>query len=254
MIGFIDSHAHIPTCKEDNSQIIQEAKENGLIRILNVGFDIPSSRESLQLSKEYDWIDSSFGIHPHFIGDEKENIIPFLQAQSKEKKYCAVGEIGMDKVKSETDIEIQKEWFRCQVAFACEKNYPVIVHNRNADEEVYAVLSEFSSVKGVMHCFSSDSRMAEKFLEIGMHISFSGNITYKNSNELRLAVKMIPDDRLLLETDSPYLTPIPYRGKSLNRPVFVKKVYEKAAECRQIDLESLTKQVYSNYNKLFHGG
>ncbi len=254
MIGYIDSHAHIPICKESEDQIVQEAIENHFLHIMNVGYDPASSADSLKLAKKYSWIDAAFGIHPHYIGLHEGTLSVFLQNQLQNSEFKAVGEIGMDTVKSKTDLSLQRKCFSEQIAFALEHHYPIIVHNRDADQEVYDVIKQFSGIQGVMHCYSSDRKMAEKFLKLGFYLSFSGNITYKRSIELREVVKMVPKNKLLLETDCPYLTPIPYRGKVLNKPFFVMEVYKEAAFLRDVQIEELSKQIICNYRTLFHGG
>ncbi|MDD4028418.1 MAG: TatD family hydrolase [Caldisericia bacterium] len=254
MIHYVDSHAHIPICKESVGDIIEEAVENHFDRIMNVGYDLASSEASLHLAKTFEWIDASFGIHPHYLNMYEKEIDTFLQTQRVHKEYRAVGEIGMDTVKSQTDLSLQRLCFTQQVDFAIKHQYPIIVHNREADEEVYEVLKQFPGIRGVMHCYSSDRKMAEKYLNIGLFLSFSGNITYKRSSELREVVKMVPIDRLLLETDCPYLTPLPYRGKTLNRPVYVKEVYKEAATLKNISLEVLSERLMKNYYTLFLGG
>ncbi len=254
MIQYIDSHAHIPLCKEPVEDIIKEVVENHFDHIMNVGYNPESSRASLDLARQYDWIDASFGIHPHYLDSYQDEISAFLQNQIVHQEYRAVGEIGMDKVKSQTDLTLQRACFIQQVDFACQHHYPIIVHNREADLEVYEVLKQFPGIEGVMHCYSSDRKMAEKFLNLGLYLSFSGNITYKRSIELREVVKIVPGDKLLLETDCPYLTPVPYRGKVLNRPLFVKEVYAEVATLRNISLETLHEAMMKNYRNLFHGG
>jgi TatD DNase family protein len=234
VIGYIDSHAHVPICKESTDQIVHEVIENHFLHIMNVGYDFASSMASLELAKKYSWMDASFGIHPHYIGSDENTISTFLQEQLQHQEYKAVGEIGLDTVKSTTSLSLQRKCLSQQIAFAFEHHYPIIVHNRQADQEVYDVLKHFSGIRGVMHCYSSDRKMAEKFLNLGFYLSFSGNITYKRNIELREVVKMIPKNRILLETDCPYLTPIPYRGKVLNKPLFVMEVYKKAAFLRDV--------------------
>lgn len=254
MIGYIDSHAHVPICKESTDQIVHEVIENHFLHIMNVGYDFASSMASLELAKKYSWMDASFGIHPHYIGSDENTISTFLQEQLQHQEYKAVGEIGLDTVKSTTSLSLQRKCFSQQIAFAFEHHYPIIVHNRQADQEVYDVLKHFSGIRGVMHCYSSDRKMAEKFLNLGFYLSFSGNITYKRNIELREVVKMIPKNRILLETDCPYLTPIPYRGKVLNKPLFVMEVYKKAAFLRDVQISELSERIVCNYRTLFHGG
>ncbi|MCK5848879.1 MAG: TatD family hydrolase [Caldisericia bacterium] len=254
MIELVDSHAHIPICKETEENVIKEAQEAGVIQIMNVGYDPESSLQSLVISEKYDWIDASFGIHPHYLSEMHVYLQKFLEEEHKKAKYLAIGEIGMDSVKSETSIDLQKECFSKQLRFALENNYPVIVHNRGTDQEVLKILQEYAGIRGVMHCYSSNREMAEKYLKLGLFLSFSGNITYKRSIELREVVKIIPKNRILLETDCPYLTPQKYRGKTLNKPSFVEEVYKTCVSMREENIEELSKQIKSNYLKLFHGG
>jgi TatD DNase family protein len=254
VIEYVDSHAHIPICKDTEENVIKEAQDTGLVQIMNVGYDPASSLQSLAISKKYDWIDASFGIHPHYLNEMHQHLKEFLKEEHEKAKYSAIGEIGMDSVKSETSIDLQKECFRTQLKFALENNYPVIVHNRGTDKEVFESLKEYTGIRGVMHCYSSDREMAEKYLKLGLFISFSGNITYKRSIELREVVKIVPKNKILLETDCPYLTPQKYRGKTLNKPSFVEEVYKTCVSLREEGIDELSEQVKNNYLELFHGG
>ena len=165
-------------------------------------------------------------------------------------KVIAVGEIGLDFYRNISDSDVQHDVFRKQLQLAKDLDLPVIIHNRNADEEIIKVLKEFKSVKGVAHCFSSDLKTANYLLDLGLYISFAGNLTYKNSNLCEVATEL-PLDRLLIETDAPFLSPMPFRGKE-NEPSRVKYVAEKLAECKGITFEEMALATKTNTEKLFN--
>jgi len=214
-----------------------------------VGTNLVDSRICLELAKKHKPIYASVGIHPH---DSKGVPIDYLD-QIKEllefNKMIAIGEIGLDYFRNISKPEIQIRVFREQMELAESLGKPVIFHNRDADEAVLKILSDFSSVTGVAHCFSSDQQTARKLLDMGYYISFSGNLTFKNSHLPKIAEKL-PLDRLLVETDSPYLSPVPYRGKP-NEPGRTRFVAEKLAELHNVSLEIIAKKTSENVNRLF---
>lgn len=246
-----DTHCHLyyKDLKNDIQAVLDRASQLGVNRFICVGTNLVDSRICLELAKKHKPIYASVGIHPH---DSKGVPIDYLD-QIKEllefNKMIAIGEIGLDYFRNISKPEIQIRVFREQMELAESLGKPVIFHNREADEDVLKILSDFSSVTGVAHCFSSDQQTAKKLLDMGYYISFSGNLTFKNSHLPKIAEKL-PLDRLLVETDSPYLSPVPYRGKP-NEPGRTRFVAEKLAEVHNVSLEIIAKKTSENVNRLF---
>ena len=210
----IDTHCHLfyNDLKNDLDGVLNRATELGVNRFICVGTNIKDSRVCLTLSQEHKHIYASAGIHPHDAKDAPENYVEQIHELMKNPKMVAVGEMGLDYFRNISDPKIQRKVFREQLQIASELHKPVIFHNRDADDDVIQVLSEFPDVIGVAHCFSSDLNTAKTFMDMGYYISFSGNLTFKNSH-LPGVAKELPLDKLLVETDSPYLSPVPHRGK-----------------------------------------
>ena len=246
-----DTHCYLyyKDLKNDIQAVLDRASQLGVNRFICVGTNLVDSRICLELAKKHKPIYASVGIHPH---DSKGVPIDYLD-QIKEllefNKMIAIGEIGLDYFRNISKPEIQIRVFREQMELAESLGKPVIFHNRDADEDVLKILSDFSSVTGVAHCFSSDQQTAKKLLDMGYYISFSGNLTFKNSHLPKIAEKL-PLDRLLVETDSPYLSPVPYRGKP-NEPGRTRFVAEKLAELHNVSLEIIAKKTSENVNRLF---
>ena len=247
----IDSHCHLymGSWKDNLPTILQNAKETGVGKIICPGIDIETSNKSAKIAFEYKEVYAAVGIHPHDAKDAPSNFIDKLIELLQQPKVIAVGEIGLDFYRNISDSEIQHEVFKKQLQLAKELDLPVIIHNRNADEEIIKILNEYKSVKGVAHCFSSDIMTAKSLLDMGLYISFAGNLTYKNSDLPEIA-KEIPFDRLLVETDAPFLSPRPFRGKE-NEPSRVKFVVDKLAECRDVSKEIIEMVTHDNAVKLF---
>ena len=248
----IDSHCHLymGSWSEKLDTILARAKENGVGKIICPGIDIESSWQSLTIAKNNINIFAAAGIHPH---DAKEAPIDFINQLHDilvQPKIVAVGEIGLDYYRNISDADIQRKVFKKQLQLAKKLNLPVIIHNRNADDDIIYILRQISSIRGVAHCFSSDITTAKIFLDMGLYISFAGNLTYKNSDLLEVA-KEIPLDRLLIETDAPFLSPVPYRGKE-NEPSRVKFVAEKLAECHEVSIKEIEIATQKNTETLFN--
>ncbi len=254
MNALIDTHAHLdfPQFNEDLNQVLQRARESGVIAVLNAGTDEQGSERSVELSKKYPQIGASVGIHPHDAARVSAGWLKKMEQLAGEKTVLAVGETGLDFYRDLSPREDQEQVFREQIRLACRVEKPVIVHSRKAHAETLQILKEekLPSCAGVMHCFSGDRGQAEAFLELGFYISLAGPLTYPRSHNLRDLLNYIPEDRLLLETDSPYLAPQAYRSKR-NEPSYVKLVYERAALTLGRDLEQLTEQIFVNAIRLF---
>lgn len=241
----VDSHAHLDSTEFENDRD-EVILNSGLDYILNVATDLDSAKLSFGLAERYDFIYFSAGIHPHNAG--KEDFTKFKEILNN-PKLKAIGEIGLDYYRDHAPREKQKEIFESCLKEAVKYDLPVVVHQRNAQKEVLGILREFS-VKGVMHCFSGTIEYAKECLFLGFHISFAGNITYPKADNLRNIAKKIPLDRLLIETDCPWLSPRQVRGKR-NEPSFVKYVAEELARIKGVSLEEIGKITGENFKRLF---
>ena len=251
MKNLIDTHSHIyyDQYKDDLSEVINRALEKGVERIICVGVDLETSIESLELANKYENIFCTAGYHPHESSKANKNYLNELEMICKEPKVVAIGEIGLDYYYKHSNIETQKRCFKEQVELANSLNLPVVIHNRESDNDLYEILKAYTP-KGVIHCFASDAEFATKIINLGLMISFTGIITFKNSS-LDNVVKSTPLSNLMVETDSPYLTPEPYRGKR-NEPANVSLIAEKIAEIKDTSITNVAEQTTSNALKLFH--
>ncbi|OPL11074.1 MAG: hypothetical protein AVO34_02975 [Firmicutes bacterium ML8_F2] len=249
MTLLIDTHAHLdfPHFAEDFASVLKRAQEAGLKAIVDVGTDEQSSRRAVELSRQYPMISASVGIHPHSAASASQKWLATLEELAELDTVLAIGEAGLDYYRNLSPRDKQEELFRAQIHLACRVDKPIIIHSREAHTRTLQILREekLPSKVGVMHCFSGEQKMLEAFLDLGFYISLAGPLTYPRSHTLRSLLKYIPGDRLLLETDSPYLPPQAFRGKR-NEPSFIKLTYERAAMELDMDLDQFAKQVYLN--------
>jgi TatD DNase family protein len=253
---FVDSHAHIdgPEYDDDRDAVITRAQESGVKTILNVGTGDPHSdafARTVQLAKEHENIYAAIGVHPHdarLYDDAAEAKLNELMAQSS--KVIAWGEIGLDYHYDNSPREMQREVFRRQLRAANARGLPVVIHTREADADTIEILQEGQPLAGIMHCFSGSLELARGAMELGFYISFSGNITFKKAEDLRAIAAEIPLERILVETDCPYLTPVPFRGKR-NEPARVVDVARGLAEVRGMSLEEIGQVTSANFAALF---
>jgi len=246
-----DSHCHLfyDEIFQDIDNVLIRSKNLGVNRFICVGTNINDSLLSLDISKKYENVYCSAGIHPHDSQNVDKDYIQQIELMMNSNKMIAVGEIGLDYFRNISSKKSQIKVFNELLQLADKIDKPVIFHNRDADEDIIEILSSYPNVTGVSHCFSSTLSTAKKLLDIGYYISFSGNLTFKNSN-LPSVAKYLPLDRLLVETDSPYLSPEPFRGKP-NEPGRTRYVAEKLAEIHNISFETIVEQTTKNINKLF---
>ena len=246
-----DTHCHLfyDQLKDDLCGVLERAKEQGVGRFICVATNISDSYECLEISKAYKNVYASAGIHPHDAKDASSDFIDKIHQLMENDEMVAVGEMGLDYFRNHSSPEIQKKVFRSQMQIALDIKKPIIFHNRDADKDLVSVLREFPDVNGVAHCFSSNLETAQKFLDQGYYISFSGNLTFKNSH-LPDVAKEIPLDRLLVETDCPYLSPDPYRGKT-NEPSRLGLVAKKLAQIHSISMEKIAKITSNNATEIF---
>ena len=249
----IDTHAHIDTeaYDTDRDEIIERAFESGLESIIVPGIVPKDFDRVLELTEKHEKIYCGIGIHPHnalIINEENLALIEHLLGR---KKVVAVGEIGLDYYYDFAPKDIQKKTFREQIKIAKSFNKPIIVHNRDSDEDLLEIITEEQdgTLEGVLHCFSGTIETLNKAIELGFHVSFTGNITFKKST-LSDIVESAPMDRIMLETDSPYMTPVPHRGKR-NEPLFVKYIAEKISEIKKISIDEVIEMTTMNAKRLF---
>lgn len=233
-------------------ETVQRAKESGVTEMAVVGFDAVTISKSLELSQSYSGIYSIIGWHPTEAGSYTSEIEDRIVRHLQDKKVVALGEIGLDYHWMEDPKDVQEKVFRRQLAIAREQNLPVSIHTRDVMEDTYAILKDehVETIGGIMHSFSGDTEWMERFLDLGMHISLSGVVTFKKAIDVQKVAKEVPLNRLLVETDAPYLTPVPYRGKR-NEPGYTRFVAEKIAELREQSFEEVAKATTENAHHLF---
>ena len=258
---FFDSHAHYNDEKfnEDRKEVIKEVYESGVTRSINAGYSVESSKYALDIAKEYRWMYTISGISPNDIPEtedlfEKElkELSDFINAEKDSNKIVAIGEIGLDYYWNKDNMELQKQAFMKQIELANKLGLPIVIHTREAVVDTLQILKEHKVIKrGVFHCCPLNRELVKEALKLGFYISFAGPITFKNSKNANEIIEMVPIDRILIETDSPYLSPEPNRGKR-NDSRNVKYIAEKIAEVKQIDLSEIAKITYNNANKIFN--
>ena len=246
-----DTHCHLyyKDLKKDLQGVFDRANKLGVNRFICAATNMEDVHQCIEIAENYDQVFCSSGIHPHDTKDAPKNYIEKIYNLMSNDNMVAIGEIGLDYYRNISDSNIQKKRLREQLKIALEIDKPVIIHNREADEDMISILTEFPEISGVAHCFSSNLDMANQLLELGYYISFSGNLTFKNSH-LPSVAKELPLDRLLVETDSPFLSPVPFRGKP-NEPARVRYVAEKLADIHNVSLEEIAKITSENASKIF---
>lgn len=256
---FFDSHSHYNDEKfdEDREEIIKDTYESGITKFVCAGYNIESSLFSLELSKKYDFIYSICGISPNDIPQSEEELwkniakITKIVKENKSKKLVAIGEIGLDYYWNKENKELQKKAFEKQIDLANELELPIVIHSRDASVDTIEMIRNHKVNKaGIFHCCQPNQEMVRQALELGYCISFAGPITFKNSRNAPDVIKMVPLDRILIETDSPYLTPEPNRGKR-NDCRNVKYVAQKIAELKNVSIEEIAKITYDNAKRIF---
>ena len=251
---FIDKHAHLffPNFKDDLDETLSRAKENGVDYILVPGTDLASSKQAIDLAEKYDFIYAAVGVHPHDTAEWSDEFIPALKELAKHEKVVAVGEIGLDYYYDFSPREKQIAAFEAQLNLALELQLPVIIHNREANDDIMDFARKYArkGLKAQFHCFAGSEKDAHELIEAGYTISFTGNITFKKADTLRKIVASVHPENILLETDSPFLTPVPHRGKR-NEPAYVKYVAEKIAEIHRIRTKDVARTSSYRAYKLF---
>jgi len=250
----IDTHAHIhdPRFDSDRDAVIERARNAGVDVMVTVGTDLDTSRAAISLAEQYAFIYATVGVHPHEVKDLTSEILAELRELATHPRVVAYGEIGLDYYYEHSPRDIQRERFSDQLSIARELNLPIVIHTRDAQEDTLEILQEeWKDRPGVFHCFTGDPAYATQALQLGFMVSFSGIVTFPKATELREAVRVVPLDRLLIETDCPYLAPIPYRGKR-NEPSYLPAIAEViATEKSPTSLDDITRASSDNAKRLF---
>ncbi|WP_153127230.1 TatD family hydrolase [Peribacillus tepidiphilus] len=249
-----DTHAHLNAeqFEEDLKEVIERAKDAGVSNIVVVGFDRPTIKKAMELVEEYDFIYASVGWHPVDAIDMTDEDLAWIEELAAHPKVVALGEMGLDYYWDKSPKDIQKEVFRKQIHLAKKVKLPIIIHNRDATQDILDILKEegASEVGGIMHCFSGSPETAKRCVDMNFYISLGGPVTFKNAKKPKEVAAEIPLEKLLIETDCPYLAPHPYRGKR-NEPSYVKLVAEQIAEIKNVTYEEVAEITTRNAKKLF---
>ena len=248
----IDSHAHYENDRynQDRNQLLTAMQNSVVELIINVGCNIADSKHSIQLAEEYPHVYASVGVHPHYAKSLNSKMLSELKSFCVHPKVVAYGEIGLDFYHDFSPRDVQRKWFEKQLEAAHEVNLPVVIHSRDANEDVFDIIKNSPIRNGVIHSFSGDSTLAERYVEMGFNLGISGVVTYDKIGKLQNVVNKIPLKHLLLETDAPYLTPVPYRGKR-NESQYLVHVAETIATIKGITVEEVCKQTSENTKNLF---
>lgn len=262
-----DTHCHLADKKyreqsKEAKEIIQEAEKVGVKYILNTGQDMPTNRLLLKQLKDFPNLYGTLGLHPNSSEDLKEENLKWIEQQLTNKRIVAIGEIGLDYYRTFTDIGKQKDWFKKQLELAKKYDLPVLLHIRGEEEEnkfmeafndAYEIVKEAEIKKGILHCFTGNWEIAQKFINLGFYISFAGNITYKNAkwkNKWGEALEKAPLEKIVIETDAPYLSPEPLRGQ-INYPQNIIHTLKKVAEIKKMNIEEVGERIYFSTCQLF---
>ncbi|MBQ9842635.1 MAG: TatD family hydrolase [Oscillospiraceae bacterium] len=248
-----DTHAHLndPAFDPDREELMESFASAGVSLVMNAGCSLESSRDIVQMAEKYPWLYASVGSHPDSADEVNEAVLEEYRKLCKQSdKVKAIGEIGLDYYYEDIPREIQQRAFRLQMELAKELDMPVIVHERDAHNDGLAIVKEFPTVKGVFHCYSGSAEMARQLVNLGWYIGFTGVLTFKNARKAVETAASIPLDRIVLETDCPFMAPEPFRGKR-NQPGYLYRMAEKLAEIRGISLEEVHAATMENGKRLY---
>ena len=250
---FVDSHCHLdfPELRDDLPQVLQAMRDNGVTHALCIAVEMDAWPLVHALARDHDNLYATVGVHPDY-QDTPEPTVDVLVARASEPKIVAIGETGLDYYRLTGDLDWQRERFRTHVRAARASRKPLVIHTRAAAEDTIAVMRDEGArdVGGVMHCFTETWEVAHAALDLGFHISFSGIVTFRNAVALKEVARRVPLDRMLIETDSPYLAPVPHRGKR-NQPAWVRHVGEEIAKLREVPVEAIAEATSANFFRLF---
>lgn len=256
---WVDSHCHLDSgtfIKEGVDDVVERARLNRVDHMLSISVSMGTFPALLKLVKGYDDVHCTTGIHPCHVHDDGEDAVTLQQIvdATQHSKVVGIGESGLDYFHCQDTIDLQKRLFRMHIQAALETDLPLVIHAREADDDIIKILTEEATGKGlcgVLHCFSSTRALMDVGLDLGLHVSFSGIVTFNSAKELQEMCKDVPLDRLLVETDAPYLAPTPYRGKR-NEPAYVSHTGRKVAEIHGVDEDEMAKITKNNFFKLFN--
>lgn len=249
----VDTHAHLQwaSFNKDRETVISRARKVGVENIVDIGFDADGSREAIELAEKHEGVYATVGIHPHNASQLNQNLLDKLRKLSENPKVVAIGEIGLDYYRNLSPREAQKKAFKAQLTLAEELGLPVVIHDREAHTDTLQILSKFKGkTKGVMHCFSGSREMAEQCVKLGFYISFAGPVTFPNSRKLHEVAEWTDLNKILLETDSPWLAPQNKRGRR-NEPAFLPFIAKKIAELKGISADDLAAATTKNAKDIF---
>ena len=251
-----DTHAHMDdrAFDADRATLLADLPNQNIVLLMNPGCSLESSRNAVELANEYDYIYAAVGSHPDVADEVNEDVLEEYRKLCKlNNKVKAIGEIGLDYHYEDIPRDLQKKAFRAQMALAAELDLPAIVHERDAHEDGMAIVREFPQVKGVFHCYSGSAEMARQLVDLGWYIGFTGVLTFKNARKAVEVAASIPLDRIVLETDCPYMSPEPFRGKR-NDPSKLYRMAEKLAEIRGLSIEEIHYITVGNGKRLYRIG
>ncbi|MBR3978973.1 MAG: TatD family hydrolase [Oscillospiraceae bacterium] len=247
-----DTHAHMndPAFDEDRDSVILGLQDKGVSHFLNAGCSLASSRDCVAMAEKYPFVYASVGSHPDSADEVNDEVIDEFRRLARHPKVKAIGEIGLDYYYETIPREVQQKAFRMQLALARELDMPVIVHERNAHDDGMKIVKEFKEVTGVFHCYSGSAEMARQLVNMGWYIGFTGVLTFKNARKAVETAESIPLDRIVLETDCPFMAPEPYRGRR-NDPGYLPRMAEKLAEIRGLPVEEVIAATTENAKRLY---
>ena len=251
-----ESHAHYDdeAFNDDRDELLKSMPENGIEYIINVGSSLKTTKTTVELTEKYPYIYGAAGVHPNETGELNEDNFSWLREQCGKEKIVAVGEIGLDYYWDEPDHEIQKKWFERQLDLAREISKPVIIHSRDAAKDTYDIMraKKAEEIGGVVHCYSYSPEMALDYVKMGFYIGIGGVVTFKNGKKMKEVVEVLPIERILLETDSPYLAPEPNRGKR-NSSLNIVYIAKQIADIKNLTYEEVVDITCKNAKELFFG-
>ena len=251
-----DTHAHLDAHQfnDDRKELLKRIEDEGMISyVVNPGVDLESSRDAIKLAHEYPWIYAAVGYYPQETKYMDEDMLVLIENLAKKDKVVAIGEIGLDYYWDRTPHDVQQYWFRRQLQLAIKLGLPVIIHDREAHGDIVQILYEekvFENIKVLMHCYSGSATMAKELLKRGCYFSIAGPVTYGNNRKAKAVVEAIPLDHMVIETDSPYLTPVPFRGKR-NDPSLVEHTARKIAELKGVTFEEVAEATCNTAKHIF---
>ena len=247
-----DTHAHLndPAFDEDRAELLDTFRDARVGLVLNAGCSLESSKDCIALAERYPWIYASVGTHPDSADEVSEEVLEAYRQMCRHEKVKAIGEIGLDYYYETIPRDVQQRAFRMQMRLAQELDMPVIVHERNAHDDGMTIVKEFPKVKGVFHCYSGSAEMARQLVNMGWYIGFTGVLTCKNARKAVETAQRIPLERIVLETDCPFMAPEPYRGKR-NHPGYLMQMALKLAQIREMDVEDVIRATTENAKRLY---